>query len=239
MYEALEEIGLSKNESKVYISLLEIGINSAGKIAKEADLDRTNVYDVLDKLKNKGLVSYVIKDGTKHFQAADPRILRTLLSEKERGLSTIMPQLKLLKNMTENKNETQTYEGLSAFTNILDNFLSYNDQILVYGIPAIAPEMVRFFIPHFHRKRIPMNIVMKHIYNYNAQDRIAYLNTLEHTEAKYLPKEFDSPVSTFICGDEVVMVLWEKKPITIRIINKQISEVYKKYFEILWREAKI
>lgn len=69
---------------------------------------------------------------------------------------------------------------------MLDGFLKYNEPILVYGIPKEAPEKMKTFIPHFHNRRIPQKIVMKHIYNHNAQERIKYLNTLPYTEARYL-----------------------------------------------------
>ena len=77
---------------------------------------------------------------------------------------------------------------------------------------------------------------MKHIYNFGAQDRIKYLNSLSNTEAKYLPKEYDSPVSTFICGDEVLLTMWSLEPIlVIRVLNKNLAESYNKYFELLWQ----
>jgi len=238
MQEVLEGLGLSRNESKAYLALLELGFTPAGKIARRAKLDRANIYDSLEKLKQKGLVSYVLNNDTRYYEAAKPKCLRRLLEDKRQRLENIMPQLNLANEMAENKNETHIYEGLKSFTNILGGFLEYEEPILVFGIPQVAPEMMRFFIPHFHKVRIPKKIVMKHIYNYNAQERIKYLNTLEYTEARYLPKEFDSPVSTNICGDEVVFVLWEKNPITIQIKNRKIADVYKKYYEVLWDTAK-
>jgi hypothetical protein len=79
---------------------------------------------------------------------------------------------------------------------------------------------------------------MKHIYNEDAKERIKYLNKIPLTEARYLPKEFNSPVSTEICGDEVMFVLWKASPIIVHIKSREIASFYKKYFEILWGISK-
>lgn len=236
MYEVLEDIGLSRNESKVYVALSELGSTSATKIARKSKLDRANVYDSLERLKEKGLVSYISINGVKMYQSTNPECLKLLLAEKERKLNSIIPNLNLNNDLADKK-EISVHEGLKAFTNILENFLNYKEEILVFGIPKKAPEKMRFFIPHFHRRRIPMKIAMKHIYNHNAKERINYLNTLNYTNARFLNKNTESNVSTNICGEEVVLVLWEKNPITIQIKNLHIAQMYKIYFEILWKSS--
>ena len=57
----LEAAGLTGNEIKVYLALLELGSVTAGEILKKIEIHRGAVYDTLDKLMEKGLVSYVIK----------------------------------------------------------------------------------------------------------------------------------------------------------------------------------
>jgi len=49
----LSELGLSKNEIEVYLTLLELGTSTAVHIAKAAKLHRPNVYDALDRLSKK------------------------------------------------------------------------------------------------------------------------------------------------------------------------------------------
>ena len=237
--EVLEKLGLSKNEAKVYLALLGLGASSVGKIADEARIHRTNVYDAIERLLEKGLVSYINKDDkTKVFDAASPDKLMCLIDEKKSLLESAMPTLKIRKEMTEKKSQACIYEGVAAFTRILENFLSYNEPILVYGIPKQAPELMRHFIAGFHKRRIPKKIKMTHIYNLNAEDRIKYLNSLPYTQAKYLPQELDSQVSTNICGDEVVFVVWTEPVMVIQLKNKIIAETYKRYFNVLWKAAK-
>lgn len=80
----LNEFGLPKNEVKVYIALLKLGLTSAGQITKVSGVHRRNVYDALERLINKGLVSYVTKEKIKYFEAVNPYFLLNLLEKEKR-----------------------------------------------------------------------------------------------------------------------------------------------------------
>ena len=236
--QALIDLGLSINEAKAYLALLELGTAQSGKVAERAHMHRSNVYDAIERLYTKGLCSRSIKNNIALYSAADPKNLLSLLKVKEHQLEEIMPQLQLLRELAFSQSQASLFEGTHAFMDMLYGFLKFNEPILAYGIPENAPEQLKTKIPHFHKKRLPLKIPMKHIYNHNAQERINYLNSLPHTEARYLPARFDSQVSTNICGDEVVLAVWIDPPLSIRIKDKRIADTYKKYFELLWNEAK-
>ena len=70
----LESVGLTKSEAKVYLALLELGSSSKGPIVKRSGVASSKVYELLDKLIAKGLVSIVVKanvdvevDDERHF----------------------------------------------------------------------------------------------------------------------------------------------------------------------------
>ena len=235
--QVLESIGLSKNETKIFLALLDIGQTTAGKITEKSGVHRTNVYDAVERLIEKGLVSYIIKNKIKYFEATDPSNLMNLIKEKEVQLKEIMPQLKLSTKLANKKGEAKIYEGVPAFMNILHSFLKYKEPILSYGIPKTAPEMLKTSIPHFHKARIAKKIQMNVIYNFDAQDRINKVNKISYTDARFIDDKFRSLVSTNICGDEVVLALWTKPIIIIQIKNKQIADAYKHYFEFMWTNA--
>jgi DNA-binding MarR family transcriptional regulator len=234
----LQELGFTKNESKVYLSLLYLGCCSAGKIAEHCKMHRTNVYDSLERLRDKGMVSVITQNETKMFEAAEPANLANLLEEKKARLNSVLPQL-LLDKQLASKASASVHEGLTAFKMILYSLLEYNEPILVFGIPAIVPDLVKSWINHFHAKRAAKKIKMLHIYNENAKERIEFLNTQPYTEARYLPHQLDSCVTTQICGNEVDIIHWLSEPITIvQIKNKPFADAYKKYFEVLYKTAK-
>lgn len=237
--QTLMEIGMTKNEAEAYLALLELGPSTVVEIANKCKLHRPNIYDSLQKLMEKGIVSIIFKEKIKYYQASDPSMLDKLLKEKELKLQGIMPDLYAIFNMKKTKSFANVYEGINAVTKILDGLLRHNDNILVYGIPKVAPDMVRFFIMNFHKRRIEQKITMKHIYNFNAMERIKLLNSMPYTEAKYAPSEVESLVATFVCGNEVTLIIWTETPKVIQIIDNEASESYRQYFNLLWKIAMV
>ena len=68
----LQEVGLSQKEIEIYLTLLRAENLTASKIAEKTGIYRPNVYDNLESLIEKGLVSFVISDRVKHFRAEKP-----------------------------------------------------------------------------------------------------------------------------------------------------------------------
>ncbi|MBD3360848.1 hypothetical protein GF366_03535, partial [Candidatus Peregrinibacteria bacterium] len=54
----LKNLGLSEKEAMVYFSTIKIGTAPVSKIAQAAKINRVTTYDILEKLKQKGLVSH-------------------------------------------------------------------------------------------------------------------------------------------------------------------------------------
>lgn len=233
----LRDIGLSKNEAKIYIAVAELGSTAIGDIAKKIKIHRTNVYDAIEGLVKKGLVSHIIKDKVKYFQLTSPDNLLNMIREKEDKVRAILPKLTLLNDMAP-KSESQVLEGLPAAKRVMDGFLKHKEPILVMGVALNVAELIGPFLTNFHTRRIKEKIVMRHIYNTDAHARIRKLNKMAYTEIRVLPSKYDSPVATNIVGDEVALILWSKNPIIMRIRNKVIADAYKNYFEILWTNAK-
>ena len=237
----LQELGLSKNEVSVYLALLKLGQASANDIAKHSNVHRTNVYDTLKTLSEKGLVSYTVVEKKKLFKGENPENLITMLHVKEDQLLEIIPKLQHMTVERGEMPEVNVYSGIMAFRLILEEFLGKKKEIFVYGAPAQAAKILGPFIKSFHRRRIKEKILMKHIYNQVANDRVEELNDMPYTEAKCLPSKFHSQISVNICGDDVVFMFWADMPAkhlpVIRITNITIAESFKKNFDWMWEHS--
>jgi sugar-specific transcriptional regulator TrmB len=234
----LEEAGLSKNEAKVYLSLICLGCTTAGQIAKHSKVPRPNVYDALERLQQKGLVSYTVRDEKKHFEVSDPNALMGMIKEKEKMLNKLMPKLMMNQQISAGS-EVQIFEGMKAVQNMFYNFLAINQTLYVIGAPKIAIELIGQFLEEFHRKRAEKKMNMTLIYNSDAENRVRYINqNMPYTTARVLSTEFDAPITTHICGDQVVFILWHANPLVIRVKRADLAKAYKGYFDILWSLAK-
>ena len=61
----LKQAGLTDNESKVYLALIDLGPSLAGQIARKTGMHRRTVYDTIEMLIQKGLIGYIKKNNRK------------------------------------------------------------------------------------------------------------------------------------------------------------------------------
>lgn len=240
--EILMELGLSQNETKIYISLLETGSSSATKIAEKSGVHRVNVYDSISKLKKKGLVSELTTEGKRNYQASPPEALKNILKEKEIRLNKIIPELEISNKLNKSQQNVEIYEGYDYIRNMFLHFLELKQDIFAIDAPKFAIERVgKFFQEVIHKRRAEQKQMMYHLYNRDAIDRIKYLNTLPYTEARYLDQDNNNTTTTFICGDEIAISIMhehqDQKPYTILIKNKSVADAYRAHFWIIWEKT--
>src|SRR3989344_9185969 len=84
--ENLQKAGLTEGEAKIYLALLKLGSSTSGPIIKESKVANSIIYRILDSLIEKGLVSYIIKEKTKYFRAAEPNKIIEYIEEKKEKL---------------------------------------------------------------------------------------------------------------------------------------------------------
>ena len=96
----LLEIGLTEGEAKVYLALSKLGSSTVGPVVKESGVAYSNIYDILNRLIEKGIVSFIVKSKTRYFQACSPSNLLDYLDKKEKkmheekeNLKKILPEL--------------------------------------------------------------------------------------------------------------------------------------------------
>jgi sugar-specific transcriptional regulator TrmB len=239
--ETLGELGLTQNESKVYLSLLEKGFSTATQIAESSGIHRVNVYDAVNKLKERGLVGEMLHQGRRCYQAAPPSALRNLLTEKEIKLNKILPELELHNKLTKKEQVVQVFEGYDFIRNMFLHFLEMKEDILDWDVPKfVLDQMGKYFQEEIHNRRAKQRQWMYHIYSKEAAERVKFLNTLPYTKARCSEEDTSSKVTTTICGDEVIIQVYyegDKKPVSILIKNKEIADSYRLHFWSQWERS--
>lgn len=77
------------------------------------------MYGLLNKLIEKGLVKYTIKEHKKYFEAGDPENLLNPVNEKEAFIKDLIPELKSLEKIKEREQETNIYEGIEGLRSLM------------------------------------------------------------------------------------------------------------------------
>ncbi len=230
----LHEAGLTENESKIYIALLELGPSNAGLISRKTGLHRRVVYDTTEMLIKKGLIGYILKNNKRLFQASNPEKILDNIKEKEQSIVQILPEMLSLYSQTKEKEETNFYKGKNGLKTVFEDQLASKSEIKILGASSLAYEILQFYFKWFDQKRVKNKIKTKIIFNKtNKKPKIPL------SEIRYLPEKYSSPLAINIYGDKVAIILWSKEnPLAIVIKNKEISQGYNKYFELMWKIAR-
>ena len=217
----LEQLGLTKNQSSVYISLLKLGSTTAQNIIKESGMHRSRVYDSLERLENLGLVSYVVKDYKKYFQAAAPEKLLDYIDEKKEIINASI------------------YKGKEGIKTIHSEMLKEGKVVHVLGAKGMIFKELPYFIPNFEKERIRKKI--KFILLYDKQEVKEFeKNTVKRKmfKGKSLPRGFESKSVVNIFGNKVAIVLWKDYPSGFIIENKDVADSFRKWFELIYKKLK-
>ena len=240
----LEELGLSGNESKIYLYLLKHGEKSTGPIIKETGISNSRVYESLNSLIEKGLVSYNVQKNGKHFSAESPSKFSELEEQRMKKINEMLPFLNQLKN-TENKETTtavyEGYEGFkTAFKKIVDDCPPKETiYILGFSEQESSSETLRTFLTNMNLKSAKKKQHLKILMDNSAKETLGKDREKErNTEIRYMPKGYISPAAIDIFQDYVYIFLWDKKPFVFMIKNEKIAESFKVYFNFLWGIAK-
>ena len=119
----MEELGISRKASKVYLTLLKMGSGTVMDIAYKADINRCTVYDLLESLSKRKLVTHAYKGKRRIFIAQHPDNLNYSVQQQQSVVNDILPELGKYFEQAGGKQRIEYHEGIEG--------IAYaNDQIL-------------------------------------------------------------------------------------------------------------
>jgi len=246
--EKLERMGLSPNESKVYIALLDLGTSLAGKISEKAGIHRRATYDALDRLIEKGLAKFVIQSGKKYYEATNPEKLLQILEEKveeiktkEKEIQEILPELVSRFKKTKSKLEAGIYRGKEGLKTIMELILKEGKDWLSIGSTGKGPKVIPYFLPTWHKRRIKLKIKYIGLFVDNSEGRKRAKEFMEIglAEIKFLPKNIQNPQTIWMFGNKIAIIsISIEQPVIFLVDNKETAESYRKYFWLMWKISK-
>ena len=239
----LQKIGLTKGEAKVYLALSELGNSTVGPIVKESKVAYSNIYDILNRLIDKGIVSFITKNKTKHFQAAPPTNLLEYLNNKEKeiieqktALKNVLSKIEKLQQGKENQ-EAEIFLGLkglrSAYEKLIKNS-NKDKEILFFNIYK-KEYSEQFDLFYKGISNLSKNLKNRGIVNKE------YKKSWFAKQAKFLKMKFvDFPIpgNIDIVKDKVLIVSWEPTITGILIHSQSIADTMRNYFNEVWKIAK-
>ena len=243
----LENLGLTKNESKIYIALLELRSAPAVELINKTGFHRNIIYDNLKRLIEKGLVSSIQKDKKTFFEVAYGDALVGMLETQQKEIEKkkefaqkLIPEIERFKQLSKVKEEATIFKGFKGVTGVIDSALKEGGEFIAFGASTKEgiTKFYKFFFPRWHKERIKKRVKMRILYSEEDRTRGEEVGKMKYTRVKFLAKEFTNPMSAAVYGNNTIIITWGEEPFAFLIRSKEVSTGIKAYFESLWSIAK-
>ena len=183
MIAELLKLGLTDEEAKVYLAVIEINGGAVSVIARKAGINRVSCYHTLEKLLKRRLLSQYDKSGMKCFAPEPPEKLEELELERVKIAKSLLPQLKSLTGSLGFKPKIRFYEGREGVERVFTESLIAKKEILGYTNLKTVTNFFPDFFKEYTHTRLRKGI----------KTRYLSPNTVEsvHVIDPFLPKTFD------------------------------------------------
>jgi HTH-type transcriptional regulator, sugar sensing transcriptional regulator len=235
----LLKAGLNEREARVYIALLELGEATIAEITKKAQIKRSTVYDVLELLKDKRLVSRTYRKKRPIYYSENPKKIIEELEEKKRGMEEAMPELVSIMNLLDKKPKIRYFEGVNAVKEIFEDTLRVNDSEILTWFPCPYLNLSKeYFWNYYDPERTKKKIWMRTLApetneNIEALKRSEkYLVTTKFV-SKNLLSDFDIEIKIY--GKSKIGIISHEEDLGIIIESKKIYNGFKTIFEMTWK----
>jgi HTH-type transcriptional regulator, sugar sensing transcriptional regulator len=240
--EILRKIGLTEGEIRVYGAVVKLGKSSTGPIMEKCGISSSKVYLILNKLIEKGLVTFTIENNVKIFIAANPiNIIEYINQQKEELEKTKSDAKNLVKDINKligsNEEEiAKVYKGKKSlrttYQNIFDNL---NQDFLFIGAPSFELDSLEVFFQNLQLLRQEKKIKTLGIADISTQKRYTQIfKGKKNIKLKFI--DFPFPHAIAIGKDRIIISMWEPLVIGFEIESKRITERYRKFFYSLWNK---
>jgi len=246
---ALKEAGLTDGETRVYLALLELGTSTIGPILEKSGITRSIIYRILEKLIKKGLVSYITKEKTRHYQASPPNKLLDYVESREKEIQQnkskiqeMIPQL-ILKQKIAKKSEANMYEGFRGLITAYDkryDKLKRGDEVVLYGLPPSQPEFHHAYWKKANAKLDKLGIRSRLLYHPAVTDEnLKNRNSYKLCEARRMPLKMETPSWVMVYKDVTLIAIPQgDMPFAFEITSQQVADSFRNYFEWFWKQSK-
>ena len=235
MQEILEWIWLSKNESKIYLSLLKLWKSWITSISNQSGIKRSTIYNYINPLLEKDFIKRSISGKRILFIAENPKNLVKIFEEKKNNFLKKLPLLEWIYNENSTNTNLEFYEWKNWIKKVYEEVYSSWLDVLAF----FSPEMFNKHLWEDFEKNISnltkifwwktKNLLQNDIY---WKEHIS--SDLTSNNSKLLPKEFKIEVDILLIKNSLVMISFEPM-YAVKLKNKPLSDFHRNIFNYLWK----
>lgn len=249
MEEELQKLGLTEHEAKIYLAALSLGPSSAVQLANYTEIKRPTVYLAVKNLIKQGLMHQTL--GKKNFFVAEKpqkleklnKRLRRQVVDAEILLESILPGLIKLPKQYNKEPKVTFYSGIESIKNVALEISACRSSWYFFGsgkkILEVLVKSKRMDILH-DSWALRENPNRPKIYIITDKGVFDLGKGWEKThtpwrEVKILSETIKTSSGFIIYEDKLVILNLENEPFATVIKSKEVVEVIKVIFQLIWK----
>lgn len=246
--EFLKPFGLSEDEAQIYLHLLKSGSKTALNLSRDLKMGRNKVYRLLENLEKHRLVSTIVEDSGRRFEASSIENLKLLVNEKKKefedakkSLPQALQTLSLISNQDLSKSKVLHYSGTKGLKQVIWNQKRAKNNIRTFVCEKMSKYLdfdigdeVRL---EFVKNKVTINELR------NVKHIPKWTNVVEIPKSlwkvRYIPpSEIEMDFEFVIYNDVLSMYGLDNEDIfCVEIYNSKSSQMMKKMFDFLIKHA--
>jgi len=236
LLESLQKIGLSKKESRIYLSLLSLGAASVSDIADSAGIKRPTAYIILYELRKKGLVLKTPHASRTIFQAKRPDELYEQAVNNVNSFERVLPKL-LSINQPSKTMKTFYYEGTEGVKEAIAykiDKLKGKKLVAFWARNKTLPSTTLDIYKNWNKKYEKLDIDIK-VITPKDEYSVEYFKQFPriYENIKFIPEQdYSSEISIEAC-DNFVRIMDGHELKAVIIENQRISDAIKQIFSLV------
>ncbi len=233
----LRSLGLLESEVHTYIAALELGPSTVIALSKKTQLSRQAIYDSLESLTKRKIMSFVLRGKKRLYAAEHPDTLMSYAKKRRAELEAEVKNLKRLVSRLElqmggERPVVRMLEGVEGIKLLAETILHQKPESNVHEIADVeaiksvfSEDELQLYRDAGKKRRLAYDSILRG--ESNAPQR-------EGTIRRIVKEDDCEPFHTniFVGEKEVCMISLSGKKYTIQIENKEIADAMKVLFSL-------
>jgi len=235
----LENLGLDKKKSKVYLACLELGGASIQELSEKSGVKRTSIYNFLGEMKEKGFFTEIKKQGKTLIIPEDPSVLVEKAKENLKNIEKVLPELKGIFNLPGHKPKVRFYEGEKGVED------AYKDQLItgqtIYAFSdydKMLKTMDEKYMWNFAKERTKRKIKFYSISKAGEMAKTVKEKDKEQLRETKIVNEVQFDTEINIYGNKVAMMSFRRPAMAVIIEDIAIAQTLKSIWKSWWKTLK-
>lgn len=235
---AIQDLGLTENEAKVYVHALSLGPTTALAIARRAGMYRPTVYASLESLMQRGLMHTEAHGLKSKYVAEGPDALESLIEKTKDEFRRSLPELTALHTKRGEDEAITYYDGLESVKNMYTELvrgLTHKDFYYVVSDEErwmqADPVFFEKIAKEVSARRLDFKLILQ---DSESARRLATYQQNFGMQVKIVPKEKDFVMSMVVTPRHVFMHALTEPASAICIQSRRAIDMQRQVFTLMW-----